>query len=97
MNIRHRQCHGVSTHLLSEKVKELQSDSEKVWAEINMTNARKIIVGSYYRPPNDTGYALDQLNTSRDRINKNSKSTVILGGDFNRNDHLLCLAVVHVI
>ena len=48
-----------------------------------MTNARKIIVGSYYRPPNDTGYALEQLNTSLDRINKNSKSTVILGGDFN--------------
>ena len=48
-----------------------------------MTNVRKIIVGSYYRPPNDTGYALDQLNTSLDRINKNSKATVILGGDFN--------------
>ena len=40
---------SVSTNLLSEEVKELQSDSEIVWAEINMTNARKIIVDSYYR------------------------------------------------
>jgi endonuclease/exonuclease/phosphatase (EEP) superfamily protein YafD len=78
---------SVSTNLLSEEVNELQSDSEIVWAEINMTNARKIIVDSYYRSPNDTGYALDQLNTSLDRINKNSKSTVILGGDFNL-DHI---------
>ena len=74
---------AVSTNLLSEEVKELQSDSEVAWAEINMTNARKLIVGSYYRPPNNTGYALDQLNTSLNRINKNSKSTVILGGNFN--------------
>ncbi|CAG2236502.1 NADPH-dependent diflavin oxidoreductase 1 [Mytilus edulis] len=48
-----------------------------------MTNARKLIVGSYYRPPSDNGTSIEQLKISLDRINQNTKSTIILGGDFN--------------
>lgn len=74
---------AISKNLLSEEIITLQTNSESVWAEINMSNARKLIVGCYYRPPSDTGISLEQLSISLNRINSNSKSTILLGGDFN--------------
>ena len=74
---------AVTTNLLSEEIRDLQTDSESIWVQINMTNARKLIVGSYYRPPSDNGTSIEQLKISLDRINQNTKSTIILGGDFN--------------
>jgi len=74
---------AVSTKLHSKEVKELQTDSEIVWCEVNMENTRKLPLGSYYRPPSDKGQSLDELSNSLNRINQNSKSTIILGGDFN--------------
>ena len=82
------QSHGgvliaISKSILSEEVTELQTSCENVWAEINLANARKLIIGCYYRPPSDKGDSLDQLNEALGRINFSSKSTLILGGDFN--------------
>ncbi|CAC5359114.1 unnamed protein product [Mytilus coruscus] len=74
---------AISTQLLSNEIRELQTDSESIWAEINMTNARKLILGCYYRPPSDNGISLENLNISLNRINNNTKTTVMLGGDFN--------------
>ncbi|CAC5396555.1 unnamed protein product [Mytilus coruscus] len=74
---------AITTNLLSEEIRDLQTDSESIWVQINMTNVRKLIVGSYYRPPSDNGTSIEQLKTSLDRINQNAKSTIILGGDFN--------------
>ena len=82
------QSHGgvliaISKSILSEEVVELQSNCENVWAEVNLANARKLIIGCYYRPPSDTGESLDQLRASLSRINMCAKSSVLLGGDFN--------------
>ncbi|CAC5403809.1 unnamed protein product [Mytilus coruscus] len=74
---------AITTNLLSEEIRDLQTDSESIWVQINMTNARKLIVGSYYRPQSYNSTSIEQLKTSLDRINQNAKSTIILGGDFN--------------
>ncbi|KAK3087267.1 hypothetical protein FSP39_003845 [Pinctada imbricata] len=82
------QSHGgvliaVSKDILSQEVPELQTDCENVWVEVNLVNARKLIIGCFYRPPSDNGHALDQLRESLNRINTNAHATVLLGGDFN--------------
>lgn len=82
------QSHGgvliaVSKNILSQEVPELQTDCENVWVEVNLVNARKLIIGCFYRPPSDNGHALDQLRESLNRINTNAQATVLLGGDFN--------------
>jgi hypothetical protein len=82
------QCYGgvliaVSKSILSQEVPELQTECENVWVEVNLVNARKLVIGCFYRPPSDNGQALDQLRGSLNRINTNAQSTVLLGGDFN--------------
>ncbi|KAK3103783.1 hypothetical protein FSP39_021868 [Pinctada imbricata] len=82
------QSHGgvliaISKNILSEEIVELQTSCESVWAEINLANARKLIVGCYYRPPSDNGESLDELRLSLGRLNFSSKSLLLLGGDFN--------------
>lgn len=52
-----------------------------------MTNAFKLIIGNYYQPSSDKDTSIEQLKISRDRINQNAKSTIILDGDFNF-DHI---------
>jgi hypothetical protein len=62
---------------------ELQTDCEVVWVDITLFNARKLTVGSFYRPRPDDDISLSFLNESLSRINSNSKSVILLGGDFN--------------
>lgn len=54
-----------------------------VWAELTISNARKLLVCFYYRPHPDDDTFLPLLNESLSRINPNSKSIGIVGGDFN--------------
>ncbi|XP_063435914.1 uncharacterized protein LOC134716832 [Mytilus trossulus] len=82
------QSHGgvliaIPKDIISNEISELQTNCENVWAEVNIANSRKLILGCYYRPPSDTGSSLEELNTSLSRTNGNSKATIILGGDFN--------------
>ncbi|KAK3090224.1 hypothetical protein FSP39_010191 [Pinctada imbricata] len=74
---------AITKDLISSEVKELQSDCEIIWAEINTAGSRNILISSYYRPPSDTGQSLEQLEISLSRINHQSNSTILLGGDFN--------------
>jgi len=52
---------AITKDFISSEVKELQTNCEIVWAEINITGTKKILVGSYYRPPSDEGTSLEQL------------------------------------
>ena len=54
-----------------------------VWAELTISNARKLLVCFCYRPHPDDDTSLPLLNESLCRINPNSKSIVIVGGEFN--------------
>ena len=82
------QSHGgvliaVTKDFISSEIQTLQTDCEIVWVEINVAGSRNIKIASFYRPPSDNGIALEQLQTSLNRLNNQSNSTVIIGGDFN--------------
>ena len=49
----------------------------------SISNARKPLVCSFYRPNPDDDTSLPLLNESLSRINPSCKSVVIVGGDFN--------------
>jgi hypothetical protein len=56
---------------------------ELAWAEVQ-TNAKSVIIGSFYRPPNSNPEALQELRTSIEKIKQKSKTKpIILAGDFN--------------
>ena len=74
---------AITKEFISSKIDELQTDCENVWAEINISGTKKIIVGSYYRPPSDDGTSLENLNSSLTKIKNISNSNIWLGGDFN--------------
>ena len=59
---------AITKEFISSKIDELQTDCENVWAEINISGTKKIIVGCYYRPPSDDGTSLENLNSSLTKI-----------------------------
>ena len=69
---------------------EANISAETVWATISLKDQRKLVVGSYYRPP-DSGLSgsdsIDDLESVLSFINEkfrnNPQCTIILGGDFN--------------
>jgi len=82
------QSHGgvliaIKKDFVSSEITELKTNCEIVWAEINIAGSKNLQVASYYRPPSDKGQTLEQLQSSINRINRQSNSTVIIGGDFN--------------
>jgi hypothetical protein len=46
---------AITKDCISSEVKELQTNCDIVWAEINITGTKQILIGSYYRPPSDEG------------------------------------------
>ena len=64
-----------------------QHNSESIWASISLKDHSKIVVGSFYRPPDKGIEPILNLETELSEITEkfrnNSKYTVILGGDFN--------------
>jgi hypothetical protein len=74
---------AITKDFISSEVKELQTNCEIVWAEINITRTKKSLVGSYYRPPSDEGTSLEQLEISLSRVSNITSSHIWLGGDHN--------------
>ena len=74
---------AINSNIPSTSIPELQTNCEMVWAEVTISNARKLLVCSYYRPHPDDVISLPLLNESLNRINPNSKSIVVVRGDFN--------------
>ena len=82
------QSHGgvlitINSNIPSTSLPELQTNCEKVWTEVTISNARKLLVCSYYRPNPDDDTSLPLLNDFLSRIHPYSKSMVVIGGDFN--------------
>ena len=78
---------AINSNIPSTSLPELQTNCEMVWAEVTISNARKLLVCSYYRPHPDDDTSLPPLNESLNRITPNSKSIIVVGGDFNL-DHM---------
>ena len=64
-----------------------QNETELVWATITLKDHSKLVVGSFYRPPNQGVSPIleleSQLSEITDTFRNNPKTTLILGGDFN--------------
>ena len=64
-----------------------QNETELVWATITLNDHSKLVVGSFYRPPNKGVRPIleleSQLSEITDTFRNILKTTLILGGDFN--------------
>ena len=64
-----------------------QNETELVWATITLKYPSKLMVGSFYRPPNKEVIPIleleNQLVEITDTVRNNPKTTLILGGEFN--------------
>ena len=65
----------------------MDTDCEIIWARIQLAGCKDLLVGAFYRVPDnkDLGY-LENLRSSLARINTSKGTTVCLGGDFNLGD-----------
>ncbi len=91
-----RNIHGggvmvaVKNNLIVEDVRLEQVDCEFITVRISIQNASPLYVAAYYRPPDESVDRLDKLEAALDqlltRTNKNSKVTLLIGGDFNVGD-----------
>ena len=74
---------AISKEFIRSEIKELQTDCEIVWVEINIAGTNRIIIGSYYRPSSDDGTSLNNLDESFNRLKRYHTSNIWPGGDFN--------------
>jgi hypothetical protein len=70
---------AILKEFISSEIKELQTDCEIVWVEINIAGTNMIIIGSYYRPPSDDGTSLNNLDESFNRLKRYHASNIWLG------------------
>ena len=65
----------------------VQNEIESVWAIITLKDLSKLVVGSFYRPPDRGIQPLLDLESKLaqilEKFKNNPKTTLILGGDFN--------------
>ena len=65
---------------------EINADCENIWVSVSLRNGRKVVIGSFYRPPNLGVEPLEHLQVALDSIKqqfRSSNKVLILGGDFN--------------
>ena len=106
-DIRKDRCKGGGGVMIATKQEydiqgiELEANisAETVWATISLKDQRKLVVGSYYRPPDSGSDSIDDLESVlsfiTEKFRNNPQCTIILGGDFNAGDidwesHTVC-------
>ena len=79
-----KDCYTITELLLQTAT---QNETELVWTTITLKDHSKLVVGSFYRPPNKGVSPIleleSQLSEIMDRFRNNPKTTFIFGGDFN--------------
>ena len=106
-DIRKDRCKGGGGVMIATKQEydiqgiELEANisAKTVWATISLKDQRKLVVGSYYRPPDSGSDSIDDLESVlsfiTEKFRNNPQCTIILGGDFNAGDidwesHTVC-------
>ena len=82
---------ALKTHYVVDEVELVNIDCEVVWAKIALTGSPPLYIASFYRPEHKPGESniasLEALEKSLDLIaaltKNNTKSTILIGGDFN--------------
>ena len=69
--------------LLSTEVPELDVDCELKWVRLDMTGAKSLYIGAFYRPPSSDAEYLSRLDASLGRLTHSTGANIWLGGDFN--------------
>ncbi|XP_041483448.1 uncharacterized protein LOC121430237 [Lytechinus variegatus] len=66
----------------------LATDCELLWCTIELTNTKKLFLGSYYCPPNDRQASLTGLENSLASLmgNRRAHPNILIAGDFNHPD-----------
>ena len=93
-DIRKDRCKGGGGVMIATKQEyniqsiELEANisAETVWATISLKDQRKLVGGSYYRPPDSGSDSIDDLESVlsfiTEKFRNNPQCTIILGGDF---------------
>ena len=80
--------HAVKSDIVCEECPKFDANCEILWSSVKFQNSKKLYLASYYRPPNSSSEALDELQKSINCVfdSSNHHPNIILGGDFNLGD-----------
>ena len=67
---------------LSEEKPEYKTNCENLWVQINLTGARLVLIGAYYKPQEHDQLSFEEFNKSLAMV-KQTNSQIWLLGDFN--------------
>ena len=75
---------AVQGDIIATHATELDSENcELLWVRIQIAGSKTILFGTFYRTPDQSGYYLNQLRQSLDKIKPDRGTIICLGGDFN--------------
>ena len=74
---------AVRSELVSSACPDLDTDCELLWVQIDLTGAKSLHIGAFYRPPDSDVTTLENLNQSLQRLTHRTNGNIWLGGDFN--------------
>ena len=74
---------AVRNELVSSACPDLDTDCELLWVQIDLTGAKSLHIGAFYRPPDSDVTTLENLNQSLQRLAHRTNGNIWLGGDFN--------------
>jgi hypothetical protein len=80
--------HAIKSDIVCEECPKFDANCEILWSSVKFQNSKKLYLASYYRPPNSSSEALDELQKSINCVfdSTNHHPNIILGGDFNLGD-----------
>ncbi|CAB3995069.1 Hypothetical predicted protein [Paramuricea clavata] len=75
---------AVKSDIVCEDCPKFVANCEILWSSVKFQNTKKLYLASYYRPPNSSSEALDELQKSINCVfySTNNHPNIILGGDF---------------
>ena len=80
--------HAIKSDIVCEECPKFETNCEIFWSSVKFQNSKKLYLASYYRPPNSSSEALDELQKSINCVfdSTNHHPNIILGDDFNLGD-----------
>ena len=74
---------AVHSEIVSSACPDLDTDCELLWVQIDLTGAKSLYIGAFYRPPDSDVTTLENLDQSLHRLTHRTNGNIWLGGDFN--------------
>ncbi|XP_033628827.1 uncharacterized protein LOC117291298 [Asterias rubens] len=80
-------CIMVKDDLIASECNIITTEAELIWVELHIKGYKRLIIGSFYRPPNSPPANIQHLSDSLASIQSKFKNAIlIVGGDFNLAD-----------